>query len=161
MAETIRIEIPVEVRDNTKSGVSSVTGQLRGMEKAARQTEHTVTGFDKTAQKTQRSLSQMVKEKYQVVLEALDKVSPAASKVYGSLRNIGGKAWSVTMKAVDLVTAPVKGIINLLKNPILQAGAVLGVSVGFKDTVDTFANFEAAMSQVAGTCRSMGITVVD
>lgn len=156
MAETIRIEIPVEVRDNTKSGVSSVTGQLRGMEKAARQTEHTVTGFDKTAQKTQRSLSQMVKEKYQVVLEALDKVSPAASKVYGSLRNIGGKAWSVTMKAVDLVTAPVKGIINLLKNPILQAGAVLGVSVGFKDTVDTFANFEAAMSQVKAISGATG-----
>lgn len=156
MAETIRIEIPVEVRDNTKSGVSSVTGQLRNMENAARQTERTVTGFDKTAQKTQRSLSQMVKEKYQVVLEALDKVSPAASKVYGSLRNIGGKAWSVTMKAVDLVTAPVKGIINLLKNPILQAGAVLGVSVGFKDTVDTFANFEAAMSQVKAISGATG-----
>lgn len=156
MAETIRIEIPVEVRDNTKSGVSSVTGQLRNMENASRQTERTVTGFDKTAQKTQRSLSQMVKEKYQVVLEALDKVSPAASKVYGSLRNIGGKAWSVTMKAVDLVTAPVKGIINLLKNPILQAGAVLGVSVGFKDTVDTFANFEAAMSQVKAISGATG-----
>lgn len=156
MAETIRIEIPVEVRDNTKSGVSSVERQLRGMENAARQTERTVTGFDKTAQKTQRSLSQMVKEKYQVVLEVLDKVSPAASKVYGSLRNIGGKAWSVTMKAVDLVTAPVKGIINLLKNPILQAGAVLGVSVGFKDTVDTFANFEAAMSQVKAISGATG-----
>lgn len=156
MAETIRIEIPVEVRDNTKSGVSSVERQLRGMENASRQTERTVTGFDKTAQKTQRSLSQMVKEKYQVVLEALDKVSPAASKVYGSLRNIGGKAWSVTMKAVDLVTAPVKGIINLLKNPILQAGAVLGVSVGFKDTVDTFANFEAAMSQVKAISGATG-----
>lgn len=155
MAETIRIEIPVEVKDNASSTLSSVTKELRNMESASQsarnsmsQTERTASQFDKTAQKTQRSLTQMAKEKYQVVLEALDKVSPEVSKVYGSLRNIGGKAWSVTMKAVDLVTAPVKGIINLLKNPVFQMGAVLGVSVGFKDTVDTFANFEAAMSQV-------------
>jgi len=120
------------------------------------QAERTVSQFDKTAQKTQRSLSQMAREKYQVVLEALDRVSPEISKVHGSLRSIGGKAWSVTMKAVDLVTAPVNGILNLLKNPILQAGAVLGVSVGFKDTVDTFANFEAAMSKVKAISGATG-----
>ena len=52
------------------------------------------------------------------------------------------------MRAVDLITSPVRGIINLLKNPVFQVGAVLGVSIGLKDTIETYKNFEAAMSQV-------------
>lgn len=35
-----------------------------------------------------------------------------------------------------------------LKNPIFQVGAVLGVSIGLKDTIETYKDFEAAMSQV-------------
>lgn len=52
------------------------------------------------------------------------------------------------MRAIDLITSPVRGIINLLKNPIFQVGAVLGVSIGLKDTIETYKDFEAAMSQV-------------
>ncbi|MCI8771034.1 MAG: phage tail tape measure protein [Lachnospiraceae bacterium] len=60
------------------------------------------------------------------------------------------------MKALDFVTSPVKGIINLLKNPIFQAGAVLGVSIGMKDTIDTYKDFESAMSQVAAISGATG-----
>ncbi|MDE7299539.1 MAG: phage tail tape measure protein, partial [Lachnospiraceae bacterium] len=61
------------------------------------------------------------------------------------------------MRAVDFITSPVRGVINLLKNPVFQAGAVLGVSIGLKDTIDTYKDFEAAMSQVqaiSGTTSS-------
>ena len=60
------------------------------------------------------------------------------------------------MKAVDLATAPIRGVINLLKNPILQVGAVLGVSIGLKDTIDTYKDFEAAMSQVKAVSGATG-----
>lgn len=60
------------------------------------------------------------------------------------------------MRAVDLVTAPVRGIINLLKNPIFQVGAVLGVSIGLSDTINTFKDFEAAMSQVQAVSGATG-----
>ena len=60
------------------------------------------------------------------------------------------------MKAVDLVTTPVRGILNLLKNPLFQAGAVLGVSIGLKDTIDTYKGFEAAMSQVEAISGATG-----
>ena len=60
------------------------------------------------------------------------------------------------MKAVDLATAPIRGVINLLKNPILQVGAVLGISVGLKDTIDTYKDFEAAMSQVKAVSGATG-----
>lgn len=156
MAETIRIEIPVSVKDNTAPGLSKVLKGLKEMQDAAGRTNESVSRHDRTAQKTQQSLMNMVKQKYQVVLDVLDRVSPAAGRVYGSLRNIGGKVWNVTMKAKDLVTAPIRGVLNLLKNPAFQVGAVLGVSVGFKDTVDTFANFESAMSQVKAISGATG-----
>lgn len=50
----------------------------------------------------------------------------------------------------------IRGVINLLKNPILQVGAVLGVSIGLKDTIDTYKDFEAAMSQVKAVSGATG-----
>lgn len=104
--------------------------------------------FDRQAQKTEKGLAKWAKEKYEILLEAKDKIAPVLSKIGSGLRSFAGKTWNVTMRAVDLITSPVRGIINLLKNPIFQAGAVLGVSIGLKDTIDTYKGFEAAMSQV-------------
>ena len=51
------------------------------------------------------------------------------STLGNGLRGFAGKTWSVTMRAIDLITSPVRGIINLLKNPSFQVGAVLGLSL--------------------------------
>lgn len=83
-----------------------------------------------------------------MLLEAKDKITPVLQTIGSGLKNFGSRAWNVTLKAVDYATAPIRGVINLLKNPILQAGAVLGVSVGLADTINTYKDFEAAMSQV-------------
>lgn len=163
MAETVRIEIPIEVTDNTDPELSNIADQFERVDNVARQAQNsvnrasrTVTQFDRSAERTQRSLSSWMKQKYQLLLEAKDKVSPIVDKLKSGLRTIGNKTWNITMKAVDLVTSPVRGIINLLKNPVFQVGAVLGVSIGLKDTIDTFANFEAAMSQVKAISGATG-----
>lgn len=155
MAETVRIEIPIEVTDNTDPELSNITDSLEDVEQAARRAQNsvdragrTVTKFDRSANRTQRSLSSWMKQKYQVLLEAKDKISPILDKLKTGLRTVGGKTWNVTMKAVDLATAPIRGVLNLLKNPVFQVGAVLGVSISLKDTVDTYADFEATMSRV-------------
>ena len=155
MAETVRIEIPIETVDNTDPELSKVTQNLNKMKDAAdkansstKKAGETVSKFDKSAQKTQKSLASWAKEKYEVLLEAKDKISPVLQTIGSGLKNFGSKAWNVTLKAVDYATAPIRGVINLLKNPILQAGAVLGVSVGLADTINTYKDFEAAMSQV-------------
>lgn len=155
MAETLRIEIPIETIDNTDPELSNITKNFGEMEKAAdgansaaKKANTTITQFDKQAQKTEKSLANWVKEKYEILLEAKDKISPVISALGNGLRGFAGKTWSVTMRAIDLVTSPVRGIINLLKNPIFQVGAVLGVSIGLKDTIETYKDFEAAMSQV-------------
>ena len=163
MAETVRIEIPIEVTDNTDPELSNIADQFERVDNAARQAQNsvnrasrTVTQFDRSTERTQRSLSSWMKQKHQLLLEAKDKVSPIVDKLKSGLRTIGNKTWNVTMKAVDLVTSPVRGIINLLKNPVFQVGAVPGVSIGLKDTIDTFANFEAAMSQVKAISGATG-----
>lgn len=155
MAETVRIEIPIETVDNTDPELSKVTQNLNKMKDAAdkansstKKAGETVSKFDKSAQKTQKSLASWAKEKYEVFLEAKDKISPVLQTIGSGLKNFGSRAWNVTLKAVDYATAPIRGVINLLKNPILQAGAVLGVSVGLADTINTYKDFEAAMSQV-------------
>ncbi len=133
-AETFRIEIPITVEDRTDPGVSSASKKMNA--------------FDKQNEKTQKRLNEMNRMQYQVVLEALDKASSVINKVGTTVKGIAGKAWKITMSVIDKATAPIRGIFNLLKNPILQAGAVLGITVGLKDTIDTYGTFEATMSKV-------------
>lgn len=133
-AETYRIEIPVVVEDQTDPGASNATKKINA--------------FDKVIQQAKDRLDKMNRTKFQVALEAIDKVSAVVGTITGAVRGLAGKAWRVTMSVVDKATAPLRGIINILKNPILQAGAILGISVGLKDTIDTYSTFEATMSQV-------------
>lgn len=167
MVETLRIEIPIETIDNTDPELSNLIKKMGKLgeeaEKTGKKTKKSsqyVTEFDKQAGKTEKSLAAWAKEKYQVLLEAKERISPVLSKLGGGLRSFAGKTWSVTMRAVDLVTSPVRGIINLLKNPVFQVGAVLGVSIGLKDTIDTYKDFEAAMSQVKAISGATGSDMV-
>lgn len=163
MAETIRIEIPISTIDNTDPALSNVIRNLGRMadsaERAGSSTQRAnqrVTEFDRTAERTHKTLLKWVKEKYEILLQAKEQISPVINAVKTSLKNFAGKAWNITMKAVDLVTAPVRGIINLLKNPLFQAGAVLGVSIGITDSINTYKNFEAAMSQMQAVSGATG-----
>ena len=155
MAETIRIEIPIETVDKTDPGVSNATKKLGKLGDAAdkagqsvdRSREY-VSKFDEQANKTQQRLEKWAKEKYQIYLEAKENISPVLDTIGGGVKSLAGKTWSFTLKALDFATTPVRTLLNLLKNPLLQAGAFFGVSLGLTDTINTQKDFEAAMSQV-------------
>ena len=49
-----------------------------------------------------------------------------------------------------------QGIINLVRNPVLQAGAIFGVSVSLADTVGTYGAFEESMSNVKAISGATG-----
>ena len=162
-AETVRIEIPIETIDETLAGVQSAARNLENLRRAALKTgnstdkaRQSVTKFDKAQEKTQRGLAKWVKQKYAILLEAKERLTPVLSVLGIRLKNITSKTWKVTLRAFDLVTSPVRGIINLLKNPLFQAGAVLGVSIGLKDTIDTYKYFESTMSQVQAISGATG-----
>ena len=163
MADTVRIEIAVEATDNTGKALESVAKNLQGLAKAAGgaqapldKASEKVTKFDEQAGRTQKTLQSWMKQKWQLALEAKDKISPVLSTVKGVLSSLFGRAWNITLKAFDFVTAPVRGILNILKNPVFQAGSILGVTIGLKDTIDTYKNFEAAMSQVGAVSGATG-----
>lgn len=110
-----------------------------------------VSKFDEQANKTQMNLAKWAKEKYQIYLEAKENISPVLDTIGGGVKSLAGKTWSFTLKALDFATTPVRTLLNLLKNPLLQAGAFFWVSLGLTDTINTQKDFEAAMSQVQAT----------
>ena len=133
-AETIRIEIPIETIDNTDPALSNVTKKMDkfsdAADKAGKSVDSTrryVTKFDEQADKTQKSLAKWAKEKYEIALEAKDRIAPVLQTLGGNLKSLTSKTWGFTLKAVDLATAPVRAVLNLLKNPLLQAGAFLSL----------------------------------
>ncbi|MGN0404470.1 MAG: phage tail tape measure protein [Bariatricus sp.] len=148
MAETVRIEVPIEAVDRTSAAVSSACKSLERLYKEMERNTKGATQFDQRAQQTQQQLSKWARARYEIKLIAKDYIAPALLSIGRNLKNITGKAWSVTLKAIDHITAPVRGIFRLLRNPLLQAGAVLGVSFGVKESVDAFKDFEAALSNV-------------
>lgn len=162
-AETIRIEIPIETIDNTDPALSNATKKLDkfgdAADKAGQSVDRTrgyVSKFDEQADKTQKSLAKWAKEKYEIALEAKERISPVLSTLGGSLKSLTSKTWSFTLKALDFATTPIRTVLNLLKNPLLQAGAFFGVSFGLADTVNTQKDFEAAMSQVQAVSGATG-----
>ena len=115
MADTVRIEIAVEATDNTGKALASIAKGFDDLAKSASgaqapldKTSKKTTEFDKQAQKTQKTLQSWMKQKWQLALEAKDKISPVLSTVKGVLSSLFGRAWNITLKAFDFVTTPVR-----------------------------------------------------
>lgn len=113
-AETFRIEIPIDVEDNTDPGVSSAKRKVKS--------------FDDVNRKTQERLDKMNRTKYRVVLDALDRASSVVGAVRSKVGGIAGKTFSFSMKVIDVATAPLRGILNLVTS---IEGAVLGATGAF------------------------------
>ena len=89
-------------------------------------------------------------------LGADDNASPVIDSVRDKAAAWDGSVWTATVSVVDAATAPISAIINAAKNPLTQAGAALGISVGLGDTVNTYKSFESMMSQVQAISGATG-----
>lgn len=185
--KVIKIEIPIETKDNTGPVVDSISEKMENLDSAAKKAQKSIentvnsankaakgfenasrrvsgfeksvgsgfdsaskkaSGFEKSVNKTQKSLLAMMKEKYQLLLEAKDRITPTVKQAITYVKSLTGKTWKVTLKAVDLVTSPVRRVFGLLKSPLVAAGVTISAGAGIADTVQTYADFEAAMSEV-------------
>ena len=133
-AETMRITEEIVVNDKTGPGLDSASKK--------------VSAFDQTVQRTQQRLDKMSGSRWSVAFGAVDKATSVITKVESKIHTAVGKAWNFTVGLVDKATAPLQGIFNLLRNPLLQAGAVLGITVSVSDAISTFGGFESTMSKV-------------
>ena len=120
-AEVLRIEVPIEVKDNTKPGVDSAQKKL--------------TAFDKANEKTQKRLDEMSKAKWKVVLEAVDKVTTVVAIAGKAVKGLAGRAWSFTISAIDKVTAPVKSMISAVSK-LMGMGTLASTVLGGMSVVD-------------------------
>lgn len=79
---------------------------------------------------------------------AEDNASSVIDSVTDKAEAWDGSVWEATLSIVDGVTAPLSAIGKAVKNPLAQAATMLGVGVGVNEIKDTYADFEATMSQV-------------
>lgn len=105
MAETIRIEIPVNVVDNTGSGTSSVTRNLTAMEKAFERA-------DRAAQRFQRRSGVAA----EIEIEADDNATPVLSAVENATEQIDGETAQVEVAADDSATQTVNAASDAVEN---------------------------------------------
>ena len=144
-AEAFRIEIPIHVEDNTDPGVSKATEKMNK--------------FDKQNEKTRKRLDQMNKTKWQVAIEAVDKVTSVVSKIGTTVRGVAGRAWSFSMSVVDKVTAPVKKMISVLGDMLGISTAVSTVLAGLsiKNALEASAESSRMLTQLQVSAKNMGI----
>lgn len=111
MAETIRIEIPVNVVDNTGSGTSSVTRNLTAMERAFERA-------DRAAQRFQRRSGVAA----EIEIGADDNATPVLSVVENATEQIDGETAQVEVSADDSATQIVNSASNAVENFDGQSG---------------------------------------
>lgn len=105
MAETIRIEIPVDVVDNTGSGTSSVTRNLTAMERAFERA-------DRAAQRFQRRSGVAA----EIEIGADDNATPVLSAVENATEQIDGETAQVEVAADDSATQTVNAASDAVEN---------------------------------------------
>lgn len=105
MAETIKIEIPVDVIDNTGSGTAGVTRNLTAMEKAFERAEARAKRFQRTTGVAA-----------EIEIEADDNATPVLSAVENATEQIDGETAQVEVSADDSATQVVSAASDAVEN---------------------------------------------
>ena len=232
MAETIRIEIPVNVVDNTGSGTSSVTRNLTAMERAFERADRAAQRFqrrsgvaaeieigaddsatpvlsavenateqidgetaqvevaaDDSATQTVNAASDAVEnfdgtsgdaeigaddsatpvvsaasdvvENFDGMsgdaeIGASDEATPVIRAAQDAAESWGGSVFNATIGVIDAATAPISALASAAKNPVVQGASLIGASFGVAESVNSFQDFEAMMSQVKAISGATG-----
>lgn len=94
MAAEHIIDIVVETKDNVSPGLDRAKKKL--------------SGFEKSIEKTQARLNAFAKADYEVVLRAIDRITPASGKARDTLRSLAGRTYNATISAIDRTAIKVR-----------------------------------------------------
>ena len=137
------IDIVAQVTDETASGARSAEANVSKLERSMMNLQKQIMGMKG-------------KSKLEVAATLKDMASKGIQNVANAGKKIAGKVWTVTLKAVDLVTAPFRKVLGLIANPIAGAAAFAGVSLGLADTINTFKEIEQGMANVKAISGATG-----
>ena len=107
---TIKIEIPVEVLDNTSDGTKGVVQNLSKMEKAMlkmeKQSRQHTSKMEESLSKTEEKMERV----HDVELSAEDNATPVIHNVEDALDRVSGTSADVELGADDSATPVIKGV---------------------------------------------------
>jgi len=136
--DVYKIEIPIDVVDNTNPGLSKA--------------QNKVTAFERSMKKTESQLNKMNRTKWSLILSAIDRASSVISSVGLRARTLVSKPFNFVLRTLDYATRPIRGIFNLLSSGLgmLGMGAGLaGIGAGIVIPIKMAADFE--QTQIAFT----------
>ena len=170
--QVFRIEVPVESQNNID--VASFNQVAQVLDKILQKTEsmgskldkalntqafskvgQQATGasqkidkFSQSMEKTNSQLERMTKDRHEIALELKDRALVALKNTYNTAKSLTSKAFYMTVRLKDFITAPLRNLWNTVINPITMAASALGLGFGVTDIVSTFNDFESGMSNV-------------
>lgn len=137
MAQTIRIEIPVEVQDNT-GAVEGIKKKLEDLGKTSESVSKSLNSIGKTS--TRKGLMSFADIDSSSVSKVLSGVESGGSKI--------GRLWSTTTGVVNKLMSPLTSVTSMLTSPLTGLASMAGASMGLADAVSTYSDFGATMSRV-------------
>ena len=109
-AEEHVIDIVVQTHDKISEGLNTAKGSLRG--------------FDASIERTRAHLERMARQDYNVVLKAIDQITPIGTRAQGALRAFAGRTYNTTLRAVDRTADKIREIRARLTSLTSKAWAV-------------------------------------
>lgn len=135
------IDIVVETKDNVSPGLDRANKKLRG--------------FEKSIERTQARLKDFTKADYEVMLRAIDRVTPVGSRAREMLRSITGRTYSATIGAIDRTAIKVREARARLT---ALTGKAWMVTIAAKNTISEKAS--GAVSGVVQSVTGMGAQMI-
>lgn len=112
MGETIKIEIPVSVNDNTEPGLSTITNKMNTLATAAQKVNRILSsgfktrGIEQTAERVDRTLGR----EHSIEVSADDNATPVLSRVEDAAERVGGISADIEIGANDNATAEISSV---------------------------------------------------
>lgn len=139
MGETIRIEIPVSVNDNTDPGLSNITNKMNTLATAAQKVNRILSsglktrGIERTAERVERTLGR----EHSIEVSADDNATPVLSRVEDAAERVGGISADIEIGANDNATAEISGAEDAA---VTLDGASADVELGADDNATGVVN---------------------
>jgi len=141
-----------DVLGDVKESMSNIGKGAEGLQQSGEEVDK----FTQRVEKSQKSLLKAAAEKIRLVVQAIDEATPAINNIKNILGNLAGKVWKVTLKAVDLVTAPFRKIKDIVTSPITIGLSMAGVSLGAQSFINEYKEFTSIMSSVKSISGATG-----
>ena len=161
MGETIRIEIPVSVNDNTDPGLSNITNKMNTLATAAQKVNRILSsgfktrGIEQTAERVDRTLGR----EHSIEVSADDNATPVLSRVEDVAERVGGISADIEIGANDNATAEISGVEDAAAT---LDGASADVELGADDNATGVVNSVGdSLSVLNGNEAVVGLTADD